>query len=62
MMSWSIFFKLFYSITEICFSMNVETLRHILEKVPGEYRVKYQDKNIKNMFEIDVENEEIILK
>ena len=42
--------------------MNVETLRHILEKVPGEYRVKYQDKNIKNMFEIDVENEEIILK
>ena len=42
--------------------MNVETLRSVLEKVPDEYQVKYQGKRILDTFEIDVENQEIILK
>ena len=42
--------------------MNVETLMCILEKVPDDYQVKYQDKRILDVFEIDVENHEIILK
>ena len=42
--------------------MNVETLKQILEKVPDEYQVKYQGKRILDTFEIDVENQEIILK
>ena len=42
--------------------MNVETLMCILEKVPDDCQVKYQDKRILDVFEIDVENHEIILK
>ena len=42
--------------------MNVETLKQILEKIPDDYQVKYQDKNISTVFEIDVENQRIILK
>ena len=42
--------------------MKVKTLQSILEKVPGEYTVKFQDKNMRNVFEIDIENEEIIFK
>ena len=42
--------------------MNVETLIRILEKVPDEYQVKYQGKRILDTFEIDAENQEIILK
>ena len=42
--------------------MNVETLKMVLEKLPDDYEVKYQDKRINDTFEIDVENKEIILK
>ena len=42
--------------------MNVETLKAVLEKLPDDYEVKYQDKRISDTFEIDVENKEIILK
>ena len=42
--------------------MNAETLLAILSKVPKDYEVRYQDKHIGNTFEIDVENQRIILK
>lgn len=42
--------------------MNVETLLAVLEKVPGDYEVKFQDKIIKGTLEIDTENKKIILK
>ena len=42
--------------------MNVETLKAVLEKVPDDYIIKYQENRILDTFEIDVENKEIILK
>ena len=42
--------------------MNVETLKAVLDKVPDDYIIKYQENRILDTFEIDVENKEIILK
>ena len=42
--------------------MNVETLKKILEKVPDNYEIMYNDKRIKNTFQVDVDNEKLILE
>ena len=42
--------------------MKEETLRKVLDKIPDDYDVRYQDKNIDNNFEIDLDNKKIILK
>lgn len=42
--------------------MNVETLKTILDKIPDDYEVKYNDRSINNNFEIDVDNKVIMLK
>ena len=42
--------------------MNIETLKQILEKIPGDYEVRYQNNIVKSNVEIDVENKRLILK
>lgn len=42
--------------------MKAETLKAVLDKIPDDYDVRYQDKNIDNNFEIDVDNKVLILK
>ena len=42
--------------------MNVETLKQILEKVPDDYEIRYHDKRLGNIFEIDVDNQVLILE
>ena len=42
--------------------MKAETLRQILDKVPDDYEIRYQDKRLGNSFEIDVDNKVLILK
>ena len=42
--------------------MNVETLKKILEKIPDDYEVMYNDKRITNTFQVDVDNEKLILE
>ena len=57
-----IFFKIFYSNNYKSDSMNVETLKKILEKIPDDYEVMYNDKRITNTFQVDVDNEKLILE
>ena len=42
--------------------MNIETLKQILEKIPGDYEVRYHDHIVTGTVEIDVENKRLILK
>ena len=56
------FFKKFNSIKNKLFSMNVETLKKILEKIPDDYEILYIDQRIKNTFQVDVDNEKLILE
>lgn len=42
--------------------MNVETLKKILEKIPDDYEILYIDQRIKNTFQVDVDNEKLILE
>ena len=42
--------------------MNVETLKQILDKVPDDYEIKFQDRSIKNSFTVDVDNRRLILE
>ena len=62
-MSWATFFlENFYSNTHILYRMNIETLKQILERIPGDYEVRFQDNIVKSNVEIDVENKRLILK
>ena len=56
------FLENFYSNTHILYRMNVETLKQILEKIPGDYEVRYHDHVITGTVEIDTENKRLILK
>ena len=62
-LSWAyFFFKNFNSNTDQQINMNVETLKTILERIPDDYEIHYQDYRIQNNFTIDVDNKKLILK
>ena len=42
--------------------MNVETLKKVLDKIPDDYEIKFEDRSIKNSFKIDVDNQFLILE
>ena len=42
--------------------MNVETLKKVLDKIPDDYEIKFEDRSIKNSFKIDVDNQVLILE
>jgi len=42
--------------------MKAETLKKILDNIPGDYDIYFQDKKISAKIEIDIDNERIILK
>ena len=42
--------------------MNVETLKKVLDKIPDDYEVKFNDRSIQNTFKIDVDNQVLILE
>lgn len=42
--------------------MNVETLKKVLDKIPDDYEVRYNDRSIRNSFSVDVDNQVLILE
>ena len=42
--------------------MNVETLKKVLDKIPDDYEVRYNDRSIRNNFSVDVDNQVLVLE
>ena len=42
--------------------MNVETLKKVLDKIPDDYEVRYNDRSIRNSFSVDVDNQVLVLE
>ena len=42
--------------------MKAETLLKILEKIPGEYEVKFRSEHLQGKVEVDIINKKLILK
>ena len=56
------FFILFFTYTIIMSVLNIEVLKEIVEKLPGDFTVEFDDLPVSDKFEVDVSGKKLVLK